>query len=164
MSASLKVRSRVYSWPELASLASLTVLAFGHSSSAQGAPLVERDADAARIEEVDAPVPIVLEGFVLAPDGTPAEGAVVVSSAGGQAITDQDGHYRLSVGAPIAAQSVQVTAAGSGSKSLLATTNVALSPALGPVYVAPLALAPATTCQPSWLPTFGRQPGFFGPA
>src|SRR5262245_9268091 len=142
MSAFLKVRSRVSSrWIELVSIASMAALLLGRSSSAQGAPPVERDADAARIEQVDDSLPIVLEGFVLTPDGTPAEGAVVVSSAGGQAIADQDGHYRLEVGVSIDAQSLQVTAAGRGGKSLLASTSVALSAALGSVYVGPLALA-----------------------
>src|SRR5262245_37656835 len=54
----------------------------------------------------------VLEGFVLGPDGNPAEGAVVVSSAGGQAVTDVAGRYQLEIEVPIDATSVQLTAVG----------------------------------------------------
>src|SRR5262245_17863911 len=53
---------------------------------------------------------VTLAGFVLAPDGSPAEGAVVTSSAGGKAVTDAAGDYRLEVEVPLAATSVQVTA------------------------------------------------------
>jgi hypothetical protein len=55
-------------------------------------------------------VAVTLEGFVLEPDGAPAVGAVVVSSAGGRAAADVAGHYRLEVAVPLGATSVQVTA------------------------------------------------------
>ena len=35
------------------------------------------------------------EGFVSTPEGLAAEGAVVVTSAGGQAVADAEGYYRL---------------------------------------------------------------------
>jgi len=50
--------------------------------------------------------PVVLEGFVLEPDGAPAEGAVVVSSAGGRAVADRNGSYRLEVCFPGEAESI----------------------------------------------------------
>src|SRR5262245_12258619 len=68
-----------------------------------------------------------LEGFVLAPDGSPAEGAVVVSSAGGKAVTDFAGSYRLEVEVPPDATSVQLTAVSSAGRSLVASASVALS-------------------------------------
>src|SRR5262245_45143704 len=53
---------------------------------------------------------VVFEGFVFAPDGSPAQGAVVVTSAGGKAVVDASGHYRLEVRVPREAENVQVTA------------------------------------------------------
>jgi len=103
-------------------------------------------------------VPTVFEGFVLEPDGAPAEGAVVVSSAGGKAVTDQAGNFRLEVGVPLDAESVQLTAVGRGGKNLVASSNVALSAASPLVRVGPLRLS-SGNCSPSWLPTFGGQPG-----
>src|SRR5262245_14337799 len=38
---------------------------------------------------------IVFVGRVVNPDGSPREGAVVLSSAGGKAVTDARGEYRL---------------------------------------------------------------------
>ena len=58
-------------------------------------------------------VALTLDGLVLAPCGAPAEGAVVVSSAGGQAVTDADGKYRLEVQLAPDANSLQVSAAAS---------------------------------------------------
>jgi hypothetical protein len=112
-------------------------------------------------EETESSRPIVLEGLVVAADGAPVEGAIVVSSAGGQAVTDRGGRYRLEVGAPLDARSLEVTAAGADGGDLLASTRVELGAAVEAVRVAPLALA-AGTCQPGWLPTFGGQPGVAG--
>src|SRR5262245_44916619 len=62
----------------------------------------------------------VLRGRVLLPDGNPAAGAVVVASAGGQAVTDASGEFSLEVALPPDAEGVQLTAAlGSGSGSML---------------------------------------------
>ncbi len=96
---------------------------------------------------------------MLAPDGARAEGAVVVSSAGGQAVTDGSGRFRLAVQVPRDAQSVQVTAVGRGATSLLGSAGVALFGPSGLFSVGSLCLAPVTRCPPSWLPTFGGQPG-----
>ena len=49
---------------------------------------------------------------MIEPGGAPAEGAVVVSSAGGQAVTGQDGRYRLEVLLPVDSESVEITAVG----------------------------------------------------
>src|SRR5262245_44981949 len=59
-------------------------------------------------------VPTVLEGSVLTSEGLPAEGAVVVSSAGGRAVTRTNGWFRLEVELPRDARSVQLTVHDSG--------------------------------------------------
>src|SRR5262245_7702078 len=56
-------------------------------------------------EDTTGPASIALDGTVSEPSGAPAEGAVVVSSAGGRAITDVAGHYRLEVSVPSGATS-----------------------------------------------------------
>src|SRR5262245_47584000 len=103
--------------------------------------------------------PVTLEGFVLGPDGSPAEGAVVVSSAGGRAVTDVAGSYRLEVELPPEATSVQVTAVGRTGANLVASARVALGAASSTNRVDPLALSLGSGCQPGWIPTFGEQPG-----
>src|SRR5262245_59462096 len=70
---------------------------------------------------------VTLEGVVLAPDGAPAEGAIVTSSAGGRAVTDVAGGYCLEVQLPLEATSVQVTAKGRAETSLVASASAAVS-------------------------------------
>src|SRR5262245_28437261 len=112
--------------------------------------------DHERFEEAGASV--VFEGFVFAPDGSPAEGALVVTSAGGKAVVDSSGHYRLDARVPLEAEHVQVTAVGSGGRNLVASASVGVF-ATGSVGVDPLSLVQGSTCTPAWLPTFGEQPG-----
>src|SRR6185503_14680437 len=64
---------------------------------------------------------VTLEGFVLAPDGSPAEGAVVVTSAGGRTVTDFAGSYRLEIELPLTATNVHVTAVGRERANLVAS-------------------------------------------
>src|SRR5262245_39217340 len=82
---------------------------------------------------------VTLEGFVLTPDGSPAEGALVVSSAGGRAITDAAGNYRLEVELPLEATSVQVTAAGQVGANSTSSASVSLVPGSHRIRVDPLA-------------------------
>ena len=63
------------------SLVTLGVLVLGRLASPQNAQPEELDAKLGRIGDALS-LPVVFEGVVLEPDGTPAEGAVVVSSAG----------------------------------------------------------------------------------
>lgn len=98
-------------------------------------------------------VRIELEGFVHEPAGAPAAGVVVVSSAGGKALSDRDGAYRLDVHVPVGTRSVQVTAVDE--HGLVASTRAVLPAASRWVQVAPLMLALGNACSPSWLPTFG---------
>ena len=125
----------------------LVVLAFG-GAVAHGGRSVEQLARVA-VGELEC---IELRGFVHDPAGAPAEGAVVVSSAGGKTLTDGDGAYRLVVRVPLGTHDVQVTAVGAG--GLVASTSTVLSAASRWVQVAPLALALGNSCSPSWLPTF----------
>jgi len=103
-----------------------------------------------------------VEGFVLAPDGVPASGAVVVSSAGGQVVTEDDGRYRLELLAPASATSLWITAFGPEGRHETASASIALPPASDPVAVAPLLLTESASCPPEWLPTFGEFPGANG--
>jgi hypothetical protein len=105
---------------------------------------------------------LVLEGSVLDAQGAPAEGAVVVSSAGGKAVTDVAGRYRLEVEVPLEATSVQVTAIGGASGRQVASRLTSLGQG-GPLQrVDPLRLAFGTPCAPSWVPNFGGFPGTDG--
>ena len=105
---------------------------------------------------------LIFEGWVLEPDGRAAEGAVVVSSAGGKAVTDASGRYVLDVSVPRGAESLQITAAGRAGTNLLASRSIELSTTVGGASVDPLQLAQGVTCLPRWLPTFGGVPGTNG--
>ena len=105
---------------------------------------------------------ITFEGIVLAPGGVPAEGAVVVSSAGGQAVTDGSGAFALDAHVSVGASSVQVTAVHPSVSNLVASRRVELAAAAGRVPLGSLQLSGSSTCNPSWLPTFGPEPGIDG--
>jgi len=122
----------------------------------------EKEASSIASAGVDERRELAFEGFVLAPDGNPVTGAVVVSSAGGQALTDATGGYWLVVDVPRDAMNVQVTAVGRAGANLAASTSVAVSGRAGTLLVDPLQLALGTTCSPTWLPTFGGEPGAGG--
>src|SRR6185503_1142814 len=132
-----------------------------------GAQIDVRGSEHARAEDPTAAietVSIVLFGCVVDADGTPREGAVVVSSAGGRALTDARGDYRLEVEVPLDATSVQVTAvAGGGGGSLVASASVAITGS-STTPSGTLLLERSGCCQPSWVPTFGEQPGVGGDA
>lgn len=102
-----------------------------------------------------------LFGTVYGPDGQLAEGAVVVSSAGGRAITKK-GRYVLELELPLVAERIQVTAVGQGATGPAASTSVPLDPAHPGTPVDVLQLSHGTTCVPSWMPTFGPIPGIDG--
>ena len=107
----------------------------------------------------DAPREVVLVGFVLDPDGNSAEGVLVSSSAGGRATTDHRGNYRLVLEVPPGVTSVQVTARGGAGRNLSASTSVTLLGATSPTRLDPLQLVHGSPCAPTWVPTFGAQPG-----
>ena len=99
------------------------VLGLGHPVSAQDSAALERQVGLERIEDAESSVAVVFEGVVYDPSGAPAEGAVVVSSAGGQAVTDWNGTYRLEARVPVEAESVQITAVGRSRQNLLASAQ-----------------------------------------
>jgi len=140
-------------------LAASAAAVLGDAASAQEWRPIEPAERVSLESDSDAGVAFVLAGFVLGPDGNPAEGAVVVSSAGGRAITDAAGAYRLEVEVPSEATSVQVTAVSSAEGTLVASSSVALAGAVLTLPVDPLQLARADSCSPAWLPTFGGEPG-----
>jgi trimeric autotransporter adhesin len=101
-----------------------------------------------------------LSGVVIASDGSPEAGAIVVTSAGGRAATAEDGSFELTLALPAGADGVQVTAlAGAGGSSRSASAHVAGLVPGGSARLPPLALASTSGCQPAWLPTFGGAPG-----
>ena len=140
-------------------LAAVPVLAapFAAQDATAGARMETRDSEARAAAR-----PLVLEGFVLEADGAAAQGAVVVSSAGGKAVTDAAGHYVLEVEVPLDATSLQVTAAGRTGTNQLASARIDVATTSGGAALDPLRLARGATCVPSWLPTFGAQPGVSG--
>ena len=161
MKRAMRIRGRSRSIVP-AAITMIVGLALASPGSAQAEPPVG-EAPSRRIEDGRF-LTITFEGFVSAPDGSPAEGAVVVSSAGGRAVADARGSYRLEAHVPPEARSVQVTAVGRGGRNVIASTSVALSPASprsasGTMWVGVLSLTPGLTCLPSWLPTFGDAPG-----
>jgi len=105
---------------------------------------------------------LVLRGHVYEPSGAPAEGAVVLSSAGGQAVTDWSGGYELRLPTQVDAKRLRVTAVGAGSAGLAASAEVERLAVGGALQVPGLFLAEGTSCPPRWLPTFGAQPGTDG--
>src|SRR5262245_7092171 len=142
----------------------LSLFGSQHGLAAQSAPETEPRAAGARPDDgAGVLLPFVFEGFVLDPDGSPAEGAVVVSSAGGKAVADGCGFYRLEAPVPLDAEQVQLTAVGRGGRNLLASSKVGVSAAPGFARVGTLSLAQGGSCSPGWLPTFGGEPGTHEP-
>jgi len=93
----------------------------------------------------------------------PAEGAVVVSSAGGRAVTDGTGGFRFAVYLPAGAERVQVTAVmGSGTGTLVASGLVDGLTRWGETPAGTLFLVEGGGCEPSWVPTFGPSALFGG--
>src|SRR6185503_7270917 len=92
-------------------------------------------------------------------DGSPSGAAVVVSSAGGRAVADLDGRYRLEAWIPFEAESVQLTAVGRGRGSRVASVSVDVTGRWDGASIDPLRLASGGECEPEWVPTFGGRPG-----
>jgi hypothetical protein len=109
-----------------------------------------------RIDTLQAPVPLALEGFVLTPEGAPALGASITTSGGGQALSDGDGHYRLTVLVPAHATAIEVTAIRDG---LVAVQTVEWPGNGGDSWAAPLVLSQPLSCRPGWQRTLGGEPG-----
>jgi len=143
----------------------LQILVLGLLSSAR-APLTEAQASRPPQAAPGEAVPtrrVVFEGFVCRPDGVPAEGVVVVSSAGGTAVTDGSGWFELESEVPCDAAEVEVMALASAQDQRRAA-SARIAPGSGPraTLPGPLVLAAGAGCTPRWLPTFGPVPGVVG--
>jgi len=104
-------------------------------------------------------VGVLIEGSVLGVDGAPAPGVLVVSSAGTQASTDAAGCFRLDVSLSPNVDQLQITATGGRGGTMVATQRVSLGSTSTRLRMRPLQLAAPSAISPSWLPTFGGQPG-----
>jgi hypothetical protein len=147
------------------SVAALTALSVLLASvQASSSPLQEvadtgpaRSDPARRAPEL---IDVLLTGRVVDASAIPSARAVVVTSAGGQAITADDGSFQLQVGIPAGATSVRVTAiASAGRGTSTASLQVPISAIGGTIATGTLMLQPSASCEPEWLPTFGGQPG-----
>jgi hypothetical protein len=121
---------------------SLGFVVLAAAASAQTLAPRELDARGAARRSVH----FVFDGFVLAPDGTPAPGAVVTSSAGGRSTTDLSGRYWLEAEVPRAARFVHLTAVGGTDTSLSASTRLELGGASGFAQVDSLQLGAGDAC------------------
>jgi hypothetical protein len=102
----------------------------------------------------------VLTGEVVGEDGLPVSGAVVVTSAGGQAVTGEDGSFELEFTLPPGTSTVQLSAVANGSPSSFVGSRRVGGLVPGRTEEgATISLSQATGCQPEWLPTFGALPG-----
>ena len=111
----------------------------------------------AQDEPREAPLVVAIEGRVCDADGTPVTGAVVVSSAGGSAVSGSSGRFRLEAACPWGV-SVEVTAVSTAG-GRTATSSVRITPTAPTWSVGSMFLQEGSGCSPSWLPTFGGQPG-----
>jgi hypothetical protein len=136
-----------------------TLAAFGLLALAPlASPLPRFVGQADSIGQTLAQRPVAFAGVVFDRHGAPAEGAVVVSSAGGRTVTDPGGRYRLEVRVPSAAQGVWITALGQ-EQGMVASARIEPSAGSPSVWVPPLELTLEGACSPAWLPTFGSAPG-----
>jgi hypothetical protein len=108
---------------------------------------LERRADAATLRQV-------VTGRVCMPDGSPAVGAVVVTSAGGQAATAADGSFRLEVECPLEAESLEVTASSDeGPGGLAASVRIVPVALSSSQPVGQLVLAQTLACNRDGCPS-----------
>jgi hypothetical protein len=102
-----------------------------------------------------------LTGRVLLPDGSPARGAVVVSSAGRSAAVGADGSFAFELAVDPAEAAVELTAVANGSQgSLVAQRTIDGLHGGSSRNAGTLHLAASGGCVPEWIPTFG---GTLGP-
>jgi hypothetical protein len=152
-------RSHMFPY-RLALVAWLLPVAVG--SSIDGQSLGRSEAEVDPRQQAESEFALVFEGIVVDAQGAPVEGAIVVSGAGGKAVTDRSGSYRLEVRVPGGAERIAITAVGGTGGTLTASTSIPLAPGSLLTRVAPLELA-SSNCQPSWLPTFRARAAAFSP-
>ncbi len=133
--------------------------AWATGGEAHGGNTAELQARDSRVEQRR----VRLLGNVLFPDGRPAQGAVVVSSAGGLAEVDRDGAFALEVELAEAVETLDLTAvAGVSEGQWTAHRRVEGLGSVGAGHEPPagtLLLSQGQGCDAGWLPTFGGEPG-----
>lgn len=89
--------------------------------------------------------------------GTPLAGAILVSSAGGQVVTDDDGLAELEIAVDRSADSVHVTGfASERGRCLQGNTTVGLTKSVdNRIAAGTIMLSSRIECEPEWIPTFG---------
>ncbi|TVQ33647.1 MAG: hypothetical protein EA376_01970, partial [Phycisphaeraceae bacterium] len=106
---------------------------------------------------------IEIRAVVVDAAGAPVEGAVVVTSAGGQGVTDHTGAARFNVSLDPSTDSLHITAAAviRGANHVgnvrLDTLNSTTS-----IDAGVITLAAGADCEPAWIPTFGGRAGVIG--
>ncbi len=96
-------------------------------------------------------------------DGSPAQGAVVLTSAGGQGVTDASGVARFPVAISAAAEAVQVTAAATElGVNHTGSVRAPVFEGADLIDAGVITLAEGSECEPDWLPTFGGATGILG--
>jgi len=107
----------------------------------------------------DQTMSLSVHGRVVDQDGVPHEGALVVSSAGGQAITDARGEYCLEAEVPLDAEGVQLTATAARSGMTQVASGWVAVTGSSATRAGTLFLDGVVCCQAGWEPTFGPHPG-----
>ena len=119
---------------------------------------------------------VLIEGYVTTTQGLPEPNALVVTSAGGRALTDWSGGFELEVEVAASVKQLQVTAVSSGAVGMSGTKTVVIAgggalrgaPGCGtggtggPISTGAIGISPTQLCSPEWLPTFGGLPGTDG--
>jgi hypothetical protein len=152
-------------------LAAVTAFMNWTSGSVQAAPQASPDvnwadsgqADATdRLRSVEPSPSREIRGLVLGRGDSPVSGAVIVSNAGGRAISNARGEFSLVLpqiaGEPRVAAAIRLTAASTqGGTTLVGSSLLTEEAQRGESLI--ISMASSGTCEPSWLPSFGGQPG-----
>lgn len=136
-------------------LAALGPAATAHSADhpSLDVPAVQRDVEAIQIQ---------ITAMVVRGDGSPVEGAVVVSSLGGKGVSDRDGTVRFGVDVDPSLDAAHVTAvAVIDGVNYVGTVQVGLDHAgesSRDVEAGVIVISADNECEPAWVPTFGGGP------
>lgn len=103
---------------------------------------------------------ITISVSVARDDGSPVDGAVVVTSAGGHGVSNADGGAMVTVQTGSTPDVVDVTAVALiDGGTFVGHRTTHLDPARVEIDLGTIIVAASSTCEPGWLPTFGSMPG-----